>query len=210
MNQDIIRALSLSFLGTLAFSCLYPYRSHTLHAMGLKSSGRHEVIMLCYVMALFAILALKLWPVYKWEGSSGVWGNLTLLVDRPSWDTMLNLTPFGSIEFYRTCIDCGTSHLSAIIWNRIGNILAFLPIGFFPMLLFRKASWKNTILAGFALSLLTEVSQYFLMRYASIDDILLNTFGVLIGYALCLSLQKIFPRFVSSFKCTAVHTAKYL
>lgn len=210
MIQDITRALSFSIPTALFFVCLYPYRTKTLRAMGLKSSSKHEITLLCFVMVLSTILALKLWPVCMWQRSGGVWGNLLLLVDRPSWDTMLNLVPLGSVKFYQDCISYGTGHLSTIIWNRAGNILAFIPIGFFPALLFRKVNWNGPLLIGFGLSFFTEVGQYFLMRYASIDDVLLNTLGTVIGYALFLAFQKICPNFVSSFKCTASHTAKYL
>lgn len=210
MNQDIIRALSFSVPTALFFVCLFPYRAQALRAIGLKSPRKREATILGFVMILSAILALKLWPVCMWQRNGGVWGDLLLLINRPSWDTMLNLIPLGSIPFYQGCIDYGTGHLATIIWNRVGNILVFIPLGFFPALLFRKANWKNTALAGLGLSLFTEVGQYFLMRYASIDDVLLNTLGTVLGYVFYLALQKICPKFTSSFKCTVSHTAKYL
>lgn len=209
MNQDLVQGMSPVILALLTFFCLSPYRKHTLQSMGLKSSFKRETIMLCYVAVLSATLSLKLWPVCMWQHSSGIWGNLLLLIERPSWDTLLNLVPFGSIRDYQSYIGYGTANLSTVIQNRVGNILAFILIGLFPSLLFRKVNWKGAVLPAFGLSMFTEIGQYFLMRYASIDDVLLNTLGAFIGYAVFLGIRKVSPKFAVSFQCRYVKSEQY-
>lgn len=67
--------------------------------------------------------------------------------------------------------------------NIIGNIAMFIPYGIIWPYCFEKLDrvWK-TVLSGFAFSLLIEISQLLLYeRHSDIDDIILNTLGVLIG-----------------------------
>ena len=67
--------------------------------------------------------------------------------------------------------------------NFLGNIVMFVPIGLFLPLLW-GLSGKKTLLLGFASSLLIEICQLFLVRGTDIDDLILNTTGVLLGLLL--------------------------
>ena len=65
------------------------------------------------------------------------------------------------------------------------NIILFLPLGFFlPFIWANIGKFKYMVLSGFSFSLLIEISQMFNNRRTDIDDLLLNTFGTLIGYLL--------------------------
>ncbi|MEL7657517.1 MAG: VanZ family protein, partial [Bacillota bacterium] len=74
--------------------------------------------------------------------------------------------------------------------NLIGNILLLLPLGFFlPTLWSRFRSFKRTVLIGILGSLLIETAQYILAylglssgRASDIDDVILNSIGVILGY----------------------------
>lgn len=78
----------------------------------------------------------------------------------------------------------------------LGNIILFIPIGFFlPMIYDIKG--KYVILIGCLFSLFIELFQLILPRWTDIDDILLNTFGVLIGYLLYKLCVKIYNRIKS-------------
>ena len=67
--------------------------------------------------------------------------------------------------------------------NFLGNIVMFVPIGLFLPLLW-GLSGKKTLLLGFASSLLIEICQLFLVRGTDIDELILNTTGVLLGLLL--------------------------
>ena len=41
-------------------------------------------------------------------------------------------------------------------------------------LLFKKATWKHSLVIGFGMSLFIEVVQYFIMRNSAVDDVILN------------------------------------
>ena len=72
-------------------------------------------------------------------------------------------------------------------------LLLFFPIGFFYVLLWRSDSRKRVLRLGFLTTLCIEVIPLFVGRTLDIDDILLNTIGVLLGGLFCRLLRRIIP-----------------
>ena len=73
-----------------------------------------------------------------------------------------------------------------LIWNLVGNTAMFIPTGIILPILYRKLNsfWKVT-LVGFTISLCIEILQLpFPSRASDVDDLILNTLGVMIGYGL--------------------------
>ena len=66
----------------------------------------------------------------------------------------------------------------------VGNVVMFIPFGFFAALLWRGCTWGRSLLAGLLLSGLIESCQLCVGRAFDIDDIFLNVLGVLCGYGL--------------------------
>lgn len=89
--------------------------------------------------------------------------------------------------------------------NFIGNIVIFMPLGFFPPLLWKKQSLKKTLLFAFASSLLIEICQFPLGRETDIDDLWLNTLGALLGYLMFLFFNKVCPSIIKKFKTTSTN-----
>ncbi|OIJ12747.1 VanZ family protein [Anaerobacillus arseniciselenatis] len=94
-----------------------------------------------------------------------------------------NLIPFRSI--YRIAVYSPT--IVDPIKILIGNIVLFIPFGFLAPIavrFLRKSIIVTTIL-GMLISVAIETSQFlFTYRVANIDDVILNTFGALIGVIL--------------------------
>lgn len=111
------------------------------------------------------------------------------------WDGRINWTPFAAFRQALT-IARRTGDPSFFLLNIPGNILIFLPLGLLPPLLWGKMEklWK-TALFGFGISLFIEAAQLILPRGTDVDDLLLNTFGTLLGYALFALIRKRFPNF---------------
>lgn len=95
-----------------------------------------------------------------------------------------NLMPFREIR--RFLVYRRQLGVSAVTLNLAGNVLAFIPFGvFLPLLIRSVRSFGKTLLLGFELSLLVEIVQLFSkVGSFDVDDILLNTLGVLGGYLL--------------------------
>lgn len=185
------------------FLCFWPYRRRALEAMGLRTTPWREVGLILFIMCLFSVLAVTLWPVYWVEDSPGLWGDVTLLVDRPSLWSNVNLVPFRMFGDYWKELTQGGIFFT--ILNFLGNLAVFVPLGFFPALLFRGATWRRSLLVGLATSTLVEIGQYFLMRTTDIDDIILNTVGALCGFWLYLLLSRLLPRFTQRFQVEVHH-----
>lgn len=95
-----------------------------------------------------------------------------------------NLKPFQEIKrfwIYRDKVGNWAAFL-----NLGGNVIGFLPFGFFLPVLSKKKRMRNgwlvTIL-GFLLSLTVETIQLiFKVGCFDVDDLMLNTVGVILGY----------------------------
>ena len=74
--------------------------------------------------------------------------------------------------------------MKAFLLNVVGNVVAFVPCGFFlPIVSRRGRRWYNTILLCFSLSLSIELIQLvFKVGSFDVDDLLLNTLGGVVGY----------------------------
>lgn len=83
-------------------------------------------------------------------------------------------------------------------WNdltseRLGNILLFLPFGILYPLFDRKATWTRTLLAGIVTSVVIELLQPIFSRSFDINDIILNSIGVVVSASIFFILHRIIP-----------------
>ena len=101
------------------------------------------------------------------------------------WDQVssrINLIPLQTItEFWNNLHGGGQSH--AFI-NLAGNVVMFVPLGFFIPCVFRKAdSFRHSMLYALITIVCVEIIQLVtLLGSLDVDDILLNMIGVVIGY----------------------------
>ena len=100
-----------------------------------------------------------------------------------SWSTS-NYIPFKEITRY----EFGSY---AFMKNVIGNIIMFVPLGFFIgyFTKIKKKKWVFLLVAS--ISFFIEIMQDYLGRVFDIDDILLNVLGGLLGYLVCMSFKNI-------------------
>jgi len=79
------------------------------------------------------------------------------------------------------------------IYLFVGNIIWFVPFGFLlPCLSKRFSTFPRVLLSGLFLSLVIEFLQYaFGTGISEADDLILNTLGALIGYALYRLIHKL-------------------
>ena len=183
----------------LVFACFCPYRRRALTAQGLVSSPVREGMLHLFVLWVFGLAAMVLWPGYHFEETNGLWGDLVIHNGRQSWNEGMNLIPFRMVANYLRAFRLGMFSYS--ITQFIGNIATFLPLGFFPALLFRNFGAGKTFLLGLGYSLGAECCQFFLGRHCDVDDVILNVAGVMLGYALCRLIAKIFPKFSQKCLC---------
>ena len=95
-----------------------------------------------------------------------------------------NLQPLFEIKrIWRSSHRLGMTY---VILNFAGNVIAVIPFGYLlPKMVKKKPRLFHTVLFSFEFSLLVELTQL-ISRTGSfdVDDLILNTFGGLIGYIL--------------------------
>lgn len=106
----------------------------------------------------------------------------------------INLIPFKEMFRY----EFGSYKF---IKNIIGNILLFLPYGFFSSYYLNNKKISTNVVLCLVASLAIECIQYYIGRVFDIDDIILNVFGGFCGCLLFVALSAIkskLPRFMRS------------
>lgn len=90
-----------------------------------------------------------------------------------------NFVPFKSII---PLLSGQGNQLIAMV-NLFGNIIPFMPIGLLVPLVARSTSWQKALVLGVVTGLTFEVMEVvFRVGIFDVDDILLNAFGVMLGY----------------------------
>ena len=119
------------------------------------------------------VLALYLAAVYNVAGAP----ELPYIFPRLN----VNLIPLWDI----------TSGVRAYLINSGLNILLFGPLGFILPLLWKEfRSRRAMCLTGFLLSLGIELAQLLNYRVSDVDDLIMNTLGAFLGYALLMLLSR--------------------
>ena len=145
-----------------------------------KIDYKKECLMLLMYINIAVILRFTLFPMSRIDGKIQ-----PLIFDKENiFPLNINLEVFVHINDF---VD------NSKMWmNVIGNILMFVPTGIILPIIFKRLNniFKVT-LSGAFLSLCIEILQLpFPSRSSDIDDLILNTSGVIIGYI----IYKLFKR----------------
>lgn len=105
-------------------------------------------------------------------------------------DYAYNLMPFREIS--RFIKYRGLLGFQAVLLNMAGNVLGFVPFGFFIPVVSRRGRSEKCGSYGIGFSLCIELTQLiFKIGSFDVDDILLNTTGSILGYLAYWKVQKI-------------------
>lgn len=179
----IIQMLSGFMLAAALFPAVYPLRQKRLTEKGLVSKPAREVLLALFWMFCGGMAVLTLTPpgfnwLFRWSWYL------------PSFSSgSVNLAPFQTFT------------QSGLIL--LGNIIMFIPFGFLSALLWRGFRWPRSLILGVCITAFIECGQLFVGRAFDIDDIILNTLGVLCGYWLWLLISRLFPAFTRQFRVTS-------
>ena len=148
----------------------------------------HEVgvvFFLLYMTAVFSQTILTF--LYTGPKVTRQYSNVNLVPFRVFQDNYYAITELGFWQPF--------------IINFLGNICIFIPIGFLLPLLWKGYNrlWKVTLM-GFLISLFIETAQLRQARSSDIDDLWLNTVGVMVGYVLYKIVFTHFPPLANTFK----------
>lgn len=142
--------------------------------------NKEKFIISNEIMSLaFIVYILCLFQIVTNNDVSGVHGvNITLFKE-------LTRYQFGTRLFYR---------------NIVGNIILFIPFGFFVSYYLHLERKSFIFLATLFVSIVIELIQLKIGRAFDVDDIILNIVGGMIGYLLFRIIDKIFGNSSDNFK----------
>lgn len=149
-----------------------------------------EIIMAGFTVYMIALASQTIIPQWN-AGISPDTGKFYLDVYMSNEMAGVNWTPFSTITNYdfqtnERVADWGTVSLL----NLAGNVFLFSPIGFFLPVIWQKwRSFRKVLWVAIGTTCFIEFVQFFIGRSSDIDDVLLNTIGVLFGYGVFLLLK---------------------
>jgi len=130
----------------------------------VKLSAPHFIgvyIFLIYIAFVFILTGFgTIWDIIYY-------GDLGRVAD-------IHLIPFDSFEI---------EHASSNVISYLLNIIMMMPFGFMLALIWPSfRSLKKITLVAFAFALTIEFSQLFNLRASTVDDLIMNTLGAIVGY----------------------------
>lgn len=145
---------------------------------------RREAMLLLMFINLAVIIRFTFFPFEKVDGRIQ-----PLVFDASAmFPPNVNLIPLVNITKNETT--------AKVLVNIIGNFAMFIPTGIILPILYKKLDsfWK-VVLAGAAISLCIEIVQLpFAARVSDVDDLILNTLGVMAGCGIYALYRKIFKK----------------
>ena len=135
---------------------------------------KREAVLLLMYINLAVILRFAFFPKTRVNGHVQ-----PLVFDAAAaFPFRVNLIPFVNLFDY--------DNKRSLLWNILGNTAMLIPSGILlPILCKKLDSFWRVAAAGAGISLCIEILQLpFRSRASDIDDFLLNTLGVMIGYGI--------------------------
>ena len=176
MRRAIIDVINMSWPTVVIVVCILSLMRIAIHfnsRSGKKIILHEEIfnlLFIIYLMVLFKLVTSQ---------------------DLPGGGT--NFVPFSEITRYKY----GTTGFFKQVF---GNILLFIPLGYFLTKYCKLKRVGSLILMSLLSSLSIEVVQHFIGRSFDIDDVILNVTGAIIGfiiYKIFLAVKEKLPKFLN-------------
>lgn len=161
-----------------------------LKRKGLSTSFWHEAGVWCFLLFTAGLASITIVPRTPEGGLTGFIGleglkRINVILFRVVTDSMK---------------EAARGNVMYPLINIAGNIVMFMPAGFFTALLWKGESMKKAALAGFLFSLTVELCQLPQARGTDIDDLWLNTLGGVCGYGVFLLIKRWRPEWIVHFR----------
>lgn len=143
----------------------------------------NELILMFFCIYCWGVVSQTIIP--NWSmGIISETGEFYFNINMSNSLAKINIIPFKTL--YEQIF---TNNLNVSTWKKVSvlnicaNIFLFIPFGFFIHVMCKNSiNTKQVIIISLITTLIIEVIQYIIGRSADIDDIILNTIGVLSGY----------------------------
>ncbi|AST94365.1 hypothetical protein BC6307_14845 [Sutcliffiella cohnii] len=148
--------------------------------------------MLLGFFSLYIIAVASQTIIPKWDaGIISSTGEFYFNVQWSNEIASVNIIPFRTLFLYLQANPNIDNWSSLSMVNIFGNMFVFTPIGIFVPLLYRRVrSLKKISVVALAVTCFIEITQLFIGRSTDIDDVILNTIGVMIGYGMFVFIKR--------------------
>ncbi|MEO6453887.1 MAG: VanZ family protein [Ginsengibacter sp.] len=177
--KPILEVISISML---VWILLWVMVSISKKKRGIKISFQAEITFFLFYIYIIAVMSLTVIPLpferFKVQGEEGI--NII---------PMVNIVR-GLLEMFSP----PTTFSEHSFQNIVGNIILFIPLGIFlPFFSDKYRSVNNVIILAAICSASIELMQLILRQFeiyrtVDIDDVILNTLGAIIGFAVITKL----------------------
>ena len=144
-----------------------------------RINWKREAVLLLMYINLAVIIRFTFFPMSRINGSVQ-----SLIYDASTaFPFRVNLIPFVNLFDYDSKRE--------LLLNVIGNTAMFIPSGIVLPIIYKKSNsfWK-VLVAGALISFCIEIIQLpFIVRASDVDDLILNTLGVVIGYGIYVAVK---------------------
>lgn len=173
-----VQVLPVSLLAGLIFSAV---RLQKQKKQRRSVSRGRELLLFLFVCYVTGLANLVLVPANFW---SGFWYSVCTGV--PVWDLPALFS--GDFNLLPTFVRYLTSELTGmpgrwILTMLVGNFLMFVPLGVFLPLVFPRLQGRKMAAAILLIPLAVELWQPIVGRSFDTDDLICNTLGLLLGWA---------------------------
>lgn len=167
--------IRLGASAVIAFPFYIVARILFLRHKKVKTRVLRELLLCAFTLFMVGLIVLVLWPGSMGGQSANPFGQI---LERLRTGRGMNLIPLHTIRSYFVSnVD------TRFVINIVANILMFSPTGFcLPLLWQRYRAWWKILCIGIIFSAGIETAQLFVGRSVDIDDVILNTAGVMLGY----------------------------
>ncbi len=150
-----------------------------------KKDRSKKILISLFIVYMTVVVSITIFP---------------LIIDpelMPINDRSIILVPFSTIT---NLLENAT--LWTIVLQIIGNIIMTIPYGIFIPFMVKRKRWYNYLVYTLIFPLAIELTQLIICistnsfyRTVDIDDVILNSIGIIIGYG----IYKILPKFVKEY-----------
>lgn len=174
--------IKITFLSAeIAFAVIWLLVRILVWVKNRKINWKREALLLLMFVNLAVIIRFVFFPRALAEG------HIQPMVFDPetAWPFRINIVPFVHLFQYGNTRD--------IIWNVVGNTAMFIPSGIVLPVVYKKLdNFGKVVAAGAFISLCIEILQLpFASRASDIDDLIMNTLGVVIGYGIYAAARRV-------------------
>ena len=167
--------ISIPFIaGELVFTGIWLILRLFIWARNRKIDWKREAVLLLMYINLVVIIRFAFFPMALINGKV----QPLVFNSASAFPFRINLIPFVNLLDYDNRRD--------LLLNVVGNVSMFIPSGIVLPIIYRNLnSFRKVVSTGILISLFIELIQLpFSVRASDVDDLILNTLGVIIGYGI--------------------------